>query len=106
MEVPEVDVDQLDRLRGQGATVVDVREPDEYAVAHVPGAVLVPLGIVPERLDEVPADGPVYVICASGQRSRRAAEFYRSHGRDAVNVAGGTKAWIKAGQPVSLGMEP
>lgn len=106
VEVPEVDVVEFDRVRAQGAALIDVREPDEYAAAHVPGAVLVPLGTVPERLDDVPADGPVYVICASGGRSRRAAEFYRSQGRDAVNVAGGTKAWIESGHAVSVGMEP
>lgn len=106
MEVPEIDVSELDHLRQQGAALIDVREPGEYAEAHVPGAVLVPLGSVTDRLDEVPDTGTVCVICASGNRSRAAAEFYRSQGRDAVNVAGGTKAWIVSGHPVSVGMEP
>jgi rhodanese-related sulfurtransferase len=57
-------------------------------------------------LVDVPVDGPVYVICAKGARSLRAAEFYRSHGIDAINVAGGTTAWIGAGEPTSTGMEP
>jgi rhodanese-related sulfurtransferase len=106
MEVPEIDVAELVKLRAEGATVIDVREPDEYDEAHVPGAVLVPLATVPDRLDEVPSEGPVYVICAKGGRSLRAAEFYRSQGLDAVNVAGGTTAWVEAGEPVDTGLEP
>jgi rhodanese-related sulfurtransferase len=106
-EVPEIDVAELARLRAQGAALIDVREPDEYEAGHVPGAQHIALATVPERLDELPqVDGPIYVICAKGGRSHRAAEFYRSKGIDAVNVAGGTSAWIEAGEPVSTGMEP
>lgn len=104
--VPEIDVAELARLRAEGVPLIDVREPDEYTAAHVPGATLVPLATVPDNLDRVPADGRVYVICAKGGRSFRAAEFYRANGIDAVNVAGGTAAWIDAGEPVSTGMEP
>ena len=106
MDVPEIDIAELARRRAEGAPVVDVREPDEYTAAHVPGAVLVPLATVPERVDEVPVEGTVYVICAKGGRSLKAAEFYRAQGIDAVNVAGGTTAWVDAGQPVASGMEP
>jgi rhodanese-related sulfurtransferase len=106
MEVPEIDVTELVKRRAEGAPVIDVREPDEYTAAHVPGATLVPLAAVPDNLDRVPTDGPVYVICAMGARSLKAAEFYRGQGIDAVNVAGGTIAWLDAGQPVSTGMEP
>ena len=105
MEVPEIDVAELAERRAAGAPLIDVREPDEYEEAHVPGAHLVPLGTVPERLDEVPAEGTVYVICAKGGRSLRAAEFYRQQGIDAVNVSGGTTAWVDAGHPVDTGSE-
>ena len=106
MEVPEIDVAELARLRADGGTLIDVREPDEYTAAHVPGATLIPLATVPDEVAQVPADGTVYVICAKGGRSMRAAEFYRAQGIDAVNVAGGTTAWVDAGRPVSTGMEP
>lgn len=106
MEVPEIDVTELARLRADGIALIDVRQPDEYTAAHVPGATLVPLAMVPDNLDRVPTDGPVYVICAKGGRSLKAAEFYRGQGIDAVNVAGGTTAWLDAGQPVSTGMGP
>jgi molybdopterin-guanine dinucleotide biosynthesis protein A/rhodanese-related sulfurtransferase len=106
-EVPEIDVAELARLRAEGdVRLVDVREPDEYDEAHVPGATLIPVGTVPERLDEVPTDGPVYVICAKGGRSYRAAEFYRSKGIEAVNIAGGTSAWVDAGESTATGMDP
>jgi rhodanese-related sulfurtransferase len=106
MDVPEIDVAELARVRADGAPLIDVREPDEYTTAHVPGATLIPLATVPDELARVPADGTVYVICGVGARSLRAAEFYRAQGIDAVNVAGGTNAWLEAGRPVSTGMEP
>lgn len=106
MDVPEIDIAELARLRAEGAPVIDVREPDEYTAAHVPGATLIPLATVPDHVDQVPADGTVYVICAKGARSLTAAEFYRAQGIDAVNVAGGTTAWVDAGRPVSTGMDP
>jgi rhodanese-related sulfurtransferase len=106
MQVPEIDVDELARRRAEGAVVIDVRQPDEYDEVHVPGARLIPLADVGQRLDEVPAEGEVLVICRSGGRSRKAAEVMNAAGRQAVNVAGGTLAWIDAGHPVAHGSEP
>jgi rhodanese-related sulfurtransferase len=106
MDVPEIDIGELARVRADDVPLIDVREPDEYTAAHVPGARLIPLGTVADDVDQVPTDGTVYVICAKGGRSYKAAEFYRAQGIDAVNVAGGTTAWIEAGHPVSTGMEP
>ncbi len=103
MDVPEIDIDELVTLRAEGVPLIDVREPDEYAEARVPGATLIPLGEVAERVDEVPTDQTVYVICARGGRSAKAVEHYRSIGIDAVNVAGGTLAWIDAGHPTEHG---
>jgi rhodanese-related sulfurtransferase len=81
-------------------TLIDVREPVEYAEAHVPGAELMPLQSVPQRVDELPTDQPVYVVCAVGGRSAQAAGFLATRGVDAINVDGGTKDWIAAGYPV------
>jgi rhodanese-related sulfurtransferase len=103
MEVPEVDVATLAAHHPDGVSLIDVREPDEYAQVHVPGAVLIPLADVPERIDDIPDDQTVYVICAVGNRSARAVEYYLRQGIDAVNVAGGTKAWVEAGHPVETG---
>jgi rhodanese-related sulfurtransferase len=101
--VPEIDIVQLAAALERGATVIDVREPDEYEAGHVPGATLIPLGQVVARVDEVPRSGPVYVVCESGPRSARATQYYRSRGIDARNVAGGTKAWVLSGRPTDTG---
>jgi|SRR5690606_35668216 len=106
MDVPEIDVTELARLRAGEVPLVDVREPHEYEEAHVPGAVLMPLSTVTDGVGRLPGDATEYVICAAGGRSRRAAEFFRTRGIDAVNVAGGTHAWVDAGHPVATGMEP
>jgi rhodanese-related sulfurtransferase len=103
MDVPEISIDELARLRDTGALVVDVREPDEYESFHVPGARLIPLADVPERIEEIPDDQQVYVVCGSGGRSARAVDFLNRQGYDAVNVAGGSKAWRDAGHPVEHG---
>jgi rhodanese-related sulfurtransferase len=101
--VPEIDIDELARLREAGAVLVDVRQPDEYETARVPGAQLIPLVDVPERIEEIPSDERVYVICGSGGRSAKAVEYLNNQGYDTVNVAGGTKAWLEAGHPVEHG---
>lgn len=105
MDVPEITVDQAEQRQQQGAPVLDVREPDEYENGHVPGAVHIPLGQLPDRLDDVPG-GDLLVICQGGGRSRKAAEFLATNGRAATNVAGGTGAWIESGRPVVTGSEP
>jgi len=103
MSVPEIDVHELARLREQGATLLDVRNPDEWLEARVPGVPLIPLPELAERTDEVPAGDPLYVICAAGGRSAKAAEHLRTLGVDAVNVAGGTRAWVEAGYATESG---
>jgi rhodanese-related sulfurtransferase len=104
--IAEIRVEELKPLSDAGAVVVDVRMPDEYAEAHLPGALLIPLPEIPERHDEIPAADTVYVICRSGARSMKACEFLAGAGRDAINVAGGTMAWLEAGYPAATGPEP
>lgn len=105
MSVPEIDVHELVTLREQGAIVLDVRNLDEWEEARVPGVALIPLGELQDRVEEVPAPAgnPLYVICASGGRSAKAAEYLRARDLDAVNVAGGTRAWVEAGYPTDSG---
>ncbi|MET0145529.1 MAG: rhodanese-like domain-containing protein [Ilumatobacteraceae bacterium] len=109
MAVTEIDIDQFAEVLTAGARVIDVREPDEYEAGHVPGAVLIPLGTVPEHLDAFLGDGPTYVICQAGGRSRRACELVDAGGLDGVrtvNVAGGTGAWIASGRETVVGDQP
>lgn len=103
VEIPQIDVQTLADLRKEGVPLFDVRQPDEYEEARVPGATLIPLGEVPDRVAEFPTDTPVYVICKSGGRSGQAVEFLRDQGVDAINVAGGTMGWIEHGLTVESG---
>jgi molybdopterin-guanine dinucleotide biosynthesis protein A/rhodanese-related sulfurtransferase len=103
MSVQEISVDELAPLLEAGARLVDVREPDEYEQARVPGGTLVPLGMVPGQVDAFGGDGTTYVICRSGVRSMQACEYLAEHGLDVVNVAGGTLAWIASGRDVVAG---
>jgi rhodanese-related sulfurtransferase len=93
---PEVEVGQLPA----DATLLDVREQDEWDAGHAPGAVHIPLPELAERLGEVPDGEPLYVVCRSGGRSARATQFLNVQGWDAVNVQGGMTAWAATGRPV------
>jgi molybdopterin-guanine dinucleotide biosynthesis protein A/rhodanese-related sulfurtransferase len=104
--VEEITVAELSELMPSGVALIDVREPDEYVSGHAPGAVLVPLGSILSGEVDVEVDGTVYVICRSGARSMRACEFLDSRGLKAVNIAGGTMAWVASGFEVIEGMDP
>ena len=80
--------------------LLDVREDEEWNAGHAPGAVHVPITELAARLDEVPDATPVYVVCRSGGRSSRAAEYLNANGWDAVNVVGGMSAWSGLGRPL------
>ncbi len=100
MTIPEIEVDEAARLVADGAWLLDVREPAEWDAGHAPEAVWIPLGDLGARLDEVPADRTVTVMCRAGGRSAAATEALRSSGIDAINIAGGMKAWASEGLPV------
>ena len=107
MSAPEVSVDDLAAARADlSVPVIDVRQPEEYEAAHVPGAKLIPMADVVARVGEIPEEGPVYVICQTGSRSQRAADYYRNLGIEAYNVGGGTKAWAEAGYEIAHGPFP
>ncbi len=99
-------IDQLAAAAADGATVVDVREPGEYVGGHVPGALLMPMGQLPSRAGELDRHHPVYVICASGNRSRAMSDYLVRSGFDARSVDGGTAAWAASGRPVVTGAKP
>jgi len=84
------------------AHILDVREPDEVVRARIEGAQHIPLGSLVERMDEVPRDRTVYVMCHVGGRSAQATQYLEAQGIDAVNVTGGIVAWHRAGLPVML----
>jgi rhodanese-related sulfurtransferase len=80
--------------------LLDVREDDEWAAGHAPGARHIPLGELGARAAEVPQDELIYVICRSGGRSARAAQALAGAGWRAVNVGGGMQDWAAAGRPM------
>jgi rhodanese-related sulfurtransferase len=103
---PEVTTDDLAAAVADGASVIDVREAGEYVQGHVPGARLLPVGQLPARITEVQRERRVYVVCASGNRSKVGADLLNAHGFEAVSVSGGTSDWLRAGHPVVTGPTP
>jgi rhodanese-related sulfurtransferase len=83
------------------AYLLDVREQDEWDAGHMPGAHLVPMSGLIARIDEVPTDGPVVVVCRSGHRSGQVVNYLRAHGHDnVVNLDGGIVDWVATGRPI------
>lgn len=81
--------------------VLDVREQWEYDEGHIPGIYHIPMGAIPDRLNEIPKDKTVIVSCMSGVRSDRISNFLMENGYTSVhNHQGGIVAWQKAGLPV------
>ncbi|HTO77396.1 MAG TPA: rhodanese-like domain-containing protein [Thermoanaerobaculia bacterium] len=100
--VPQVSVEELkQRLdRGEKPLLLDVREPHEYALSDLPGAIKVPLQTLPRNLERVPKDRDLVVYCRSGGRSANAVQFLRQMGYEkAVNLAGGINAWAERIDP-------
>jgi hydroxyacylglutathione hydrolase len=82
-------------LAAHDAMIVDVREPSEYAAARIPGAVSIPQADLATRLDEIPRDRELLIVCAGGMRSLRAAQFLRAVGYERVtDLDGGTNGWL------------
>lgn len=82
---------------GPEITLLDVRDTSEWNAGHAPGARHVPLADLPRRLEQIPKDRPVYVICHSGDRSSQATEALLQHGYHAAVVDGGMSAWQSNG---------
>ena len=85
--------------RDRAPLLLDVREPMEFQINRLPGAVLIPLGDLPERLGELDGTRDVVVYCHHGIRSVRAVEFLRGAGFRARNLKGGITAWIDRVDP-------
>lgn len=104
-DLPAVPVTDL----SDDAVLIDVRESDEWAAGHAPGAIHIPLGDVPTHLEDLPStDESLPVVCRSGGRSSRAVQWLVQQGFDVVNVDGGMRAWSAAGKAMTTdsGEEP
>jgi rhodanese-related sulfurtransferase len=100
--VNEISVAELARRHaaGEDFLLLDVREPDEIATASIPWATVIPMGEIPDRIGELPADKPIAVLCHAGGRSARVTAYLNQNGlTNAVNVAGGIDAWSTSIDP-------
>lgn len=86
-----MDINKVDTL--ENPFLLDVRELDETAEGIIEGAHLIPLGQLPGQIHQLPKDEVIYVICRSGNRSRKACDFLGDQGFQCVNMTGGMKSY-------------
>lgn len=85
----------------KGAYFVDVREQSEWDNFHIPGTTLIPLGELPNRLNEVPKDQPIVVVCNSGNRSQSGRDILKQAGyTNVTSMDGGVSDWKTQGFPI------
>lgn len=100
----EISVAQAKEKYDSGAFLLDVRQPEEWNEYHVPGATLIPLGELASRVDELPKDREIVVVCRSGNRSQEGRDILLNAGFDQVtSMAGGLIDWRAAGYPIVSG---
>jgi rhodanese-related sulfurtransferase len=98
-----VDVDEAYQMYQDGIFVLDVRTPEEWNEFHVPDTTLMPLDELPGRLNELPSDQPILVVCRSGNRSQAGREILLQAGFNATSMSGGLNQWRDNGYPVASG---
>lgn len=100
----EITPAQASQYQKDGAFILDVREPAEWNAGHISGAVLVPLGDLPSRLNEVPKEKEIVVVCRSGNRSATGRDILLKAGFPKVtSMRGGMNQWTASGLPVVTG---
>ncbi len=102
MAIPELSVSEYSRRVHAGETMVllDVREPHEWATAHVAGSLDIRMSEVPAHLEELPKDVPLVVMCHGGARSARIVQFLAAQGfPNAINLAGGIDSYAREIDP-------
>ena len=95
--MPTVSVDEV----AADAYLLDVREDDEWVAGHAPDANHMPMMQIPARIDEIPADRDVVVVCRVGGRSAQVVAYLQQHGLTrTINLGGGMSDWAAAGRPM------
>ena len=100
--IPAITVEELKakRDRGDSLTLVDVREPHEWAISDLKGSVKIPLATLPQRLEELSPESEIVVYCRTGGRSGNAVQFLRQRGYGkAINLTGGINHWAERIDP-------
>lgn len=97
----EISVDKAHDLYEQGVFFLDVRTQEEWDDFHAPNSTLIPLDQLESRLNELPGDEPIVVVCRSGNRSQAGRDILLNNNFDQVtSMAGGLNGWRSAGYPV------
>lgn len=97
----DISVDEAYELYQDGVFFLDVRTQEEWDDFHAPGTTLIPLDELESRLNELPEDEPIVVVCRSGNRSQVGRDILLSNGFEQTSsMAGGLNAWSAAGYPI------
>ncbi len=98
-----ISVDKAYQMYQDGTFVLDVRTPEEWNDFHAPNTTLIPLDELANRLNELPKDQPILVVCRSGNRSQTGRDILLQAGFNATSMEGGLNAWKDSGYPVVSG---
>lgn len=102
----EISVEEAYQKYQQGAFLLDVRQPEEWAEYHIPNTTLIPLNELPNRLNELPRDQEIVVVCRSGNRSQVGRDILLQAGFPRVtSMRGGLRQWSALGYPIE-GSQP
>lgn len=96
----EISVDEAYEMYQAGTFVLDVRTQEEWDEYHAPNTTLIPLDQLPNRLNELPKDREIVVVCRSGNRSQEGRDILLAAGYNATSMAGGLKEWYAKGYPI------
>jgi rhodanese-related sulfurtransferase len=96
----DISVDKAYEMYQAGAFVVDVRTQEEWDEYHAPNTTLIPLDQLQARLNEVPKDKEIVVVCRSGNRSQQGRDILLAAGFNATSMTGGLKEWYAKGYPI------
>lgn len=98
----EVQVTQAHDMYQKGALFLDVRAQQEWDQGHIARSILIPLDVLQSRMNELPRDKDIVVVCRSGARSKEGATLLRQSGLTrATCMSGGIQAWVAAGYPIT-----
>lgn len=98
-----VSVDKAYQMYQDGTFVLDVRTPEEWNDFHAPNTTLIPLDELANRVNELPKDQPILVVCRSGNRSQTGRDILLQAGFNATSMEGGLNAWRSSGYPTVSG---
>ncbi|GLV54035.1 hypothetical protein KDH_08840 [Dictyobacter sp. S3.2.2.5] len=100
-DIPGIQPEQAREKQQAGAIVLDVREPSEWQEGHIPGAVHMPLGTLPQQLSQLDPSKELVVVCRSGNRSMAASQILHRAGYKVHNLSGGMMHWSRSGYPIT-----